>query len=108
MSGVKHNKGKPMMDLIDYDHVVKMAETLTKAYLTGKYSKFNWRNGIPVSELFAATMRHLAEFSQRRDIDPESGLLHIHHAATDLMMLYCMLRDRPDLDDRYDKDNKIS
>lgn len=106
MSGTKYDQQKPMMDLVDYDHVLKIAEVLT--FGAGKYGRFNWKKGISTSRLLAATMRHLAEFSQKRDIDPESGLLHLHHAATDLMMLYCMLRDRPDLDDRYDKDNQIS
>jgi len=64
-------------------------EEVARVYHFGtlKYEPHNWRRGIPYSLLFAAAMRHLSRWYQREDIDPESGLNHLAHAAFHLLGL---------------------
>ncbi len=99
MGGIKYDKDKPRMDLLDYQQLFGIAEVLT--YGAEKYSPYNWK-GLKASRIFAALQRHLAAFWSGEDRDPETGLSHLHHAAANLMMLNGVIRDNPeDLDDRY-------
>ena len=98
--------GKPQMSLIDPLFIKACASVLTKATAGGKYTPHNWRNGIEVSRLLNSCLRHINEFADGTDIDPESGEPHIVHAACNLMFILRMLKDRPELDDRYVSDNK--
>lgn len=104
MAGTKHDQDKPRMDLLDHGHLVDVAKVLT--FGAEKYGTHNWREGIPASRLFAAMQRHLAAFWQGEDLDEESGLPHLDHAATCMMMLSAGLRDDPKQDDRYKKETK--
>lgn len=49
---------------------------------------------------YSGMERHISKWKQGEDIDPESGLLHISHAACNALMLIEMTHLRPDLDDR--------
>lgn len=76
------------------------------AFGAKKYRRWNWIiTGFTTSRLRDAIDRHLAEFDKRNDNDPESGLMHLAHAACMLMFLihqqmlpnvYGHLDDRPD------------
>ena len=69
-----------------------------------KYDRFNWRSGIVYSRLLSAALRHIFAYLGGEDTDPESGLSHIHHAATNLVFLGQFIEEgRVDLDDRYKK-----
>jgi hypothetical protein len=98
--------GKPQLSLIDPLFINACAKVLTQATAGGKYAPHNWRNGIEVSRLLNSCLRHVNEFADGTDIDPESGEPHIVHAACNLMFILRMLKDRPELDDRYVSDNK--
>lgn len=99
MPGVKHDQEKPMMDLLDPFALEQVAKVLT--FGAEKYGKHNWREGIAVSRLIAAGMRHILAFNNGETLDEESGLPHLAHAMCCLMFATWMVEHKPDLDDRY-------
>lgn len=69
-----------------------------------KYGRHNYRViGVAASTYFDATQRHLDDWWEGVDIDPESGLSHITKAITSLVVLRdamiqggtCFVDDRP-------------
>lgn len=53
-----------------------------------KYGKDNWRQGFAYSRLYDAALRHILAFWQGEDLDPESGLHHLLHAAWNIDTLW--------------------
>lgn len=102
VTGVKHDGGKPPMDLLDRKALEGLAEVLEFGAL--KYSRENWRGGIAYRRLIAAAMRHLLAISDGEDMDPESGLPHVDHLGCCWMFLSNMMKTRPELDDRHKPD----
>lgn len=100
-TGLKYDTGKPRLDLVRPEFTEGVAAVL--AFGSVKYAAWNWAKGIEYSRLIAALERHIAAFKRGEDIDPESGLPHLDHAACCMMFLSCFQKwgDRTDLDDRY-------
>lgn len=96
--GQKFDTEKPRLDLVPPRAVLAIAEVLT--FGAGKYGDRNWEQGIKHGRLYAAAQRHLLAYQSGEDLDPESGLPHIAHAACNLAMLTELTTTRPDLDDR--------
>jgi hypothetical protein len=99
MQGIKYDDGKAPMNLLDRYALEQLASVL--AHGAVKYSPENWRGGISYSRLIAASLRHLMAVSDGEDYDQESQLPHAAHAMCSLMFLLWMMRNRPDLDDRW-------
>jgi hypothetical protein len=101
MAGKKFDKGKAMMDLVPSEAIEELAQVMT--FGANKYGRGNWAEGIPVSKLLAAAMRHLNTFNSAsgQDLDDESNLSHLAHAATNLLFASWMQKHRPELDDRW-------
>lgn len=97
--GKKYDTGKPRMDLLEYTSLAEMAKVM--GYGADKYDTYNWKKGIDYSRLYAAALRHLGQFWDGQDTDPETGISHIAHAGCNIMMLLWMIQNRKDLDDRY-------
>ena len=93
--GVKHDKGKPRIDLIPPEVILEVAAVLTDG--VEEYGEHNWRQGIAYSRLYSAIQRHLLAFWSGDDVD-KSGHRTLAHACTDIMMLMEMHKD---WDDRY-------
>lgn len=92
--------GKSRVDLIPCDALMSVGEVF--AYGAEKYGEHNWENGLPWGKLFGSTLRHLFKWATGEDRDDESGLPHLSHAATDVLMLLAYwVRNRIDLDDRW-------
>lgn len=87
MSGAnKHDTGKPPLELVPRE----MIEGAARAFAFGanKYGRGNWmKGGLTQGRLLGAVLRHLYAYAQRDDLDPESGLCHLDHAAASLGML---------------------
>jgi hypothetical protein len=98
-TGVKYDAGKPPVDLVPEEYVLAAARAF--AYGAAKYSRHNWRGGMKLSRLYSSLQRHLLAWNDGEDIDPESNLSHLDHAAASLAMLLAMAKMRPDLDDRW-------
>lgn len=98
-TGLKKDNGKSRLDLIDPEWIEGTGHVLR--FGAQKYSAHNWRGGIAYSRLLGAAYRHLGAINRGEDIDPESGLPHIHHVSCCIMFLSWMMNHRKDLDDRY-------
>ncbi len=73
------------------------------AYGADKYARDNYRKGYNFHLSFDACLRHLSLFWQGQDLDQESGLPHLAHAAFHLnaLLVYCGDQERYGLfDDR--------
>ena len=77
--GRKDDSGKPRWDLLPFDALDDVAMVL--AYGEAKYAPRNWEKGMAWGRLLAAALRHLAAWAAGRDVDDESGLPHLSHAA---------------------------
>lgn len=94
----RHNEGKRRWSLLDIEAIEGLIDALE--YGAEKYSRDDWKKGMPITVLYDKVQRHLAEVMKKNDIDSESGLLHVDHAMADLMFLSHMVRERKDMDDR--------
>lgn len=101
--GTKYDADKPRMDLIDPDAITGLASVLT--FGAQKYAAHNWRQGISNSRLIAAMLRHLFAIMRGEYIDPESKLPHIDHVGCCWMFLSNNMKNRPDMDDGWNKGN---
>lgn len=52
-----------------------------------KYAANNWMRGMSWVTVVGGILRHLYAFLRREEVDAESGLPHLHHAACGLMFL---------------------
>lgn len=103
IQGTKYDADKPRMDLIDPDAITGLASVLT--FGAQKYAAHNWRQGISNSRLIAAMLRHLFAIMRGEYIDPESKLPHIDHVGCCWMFLSNNMKNRPDMDDGWNKGN---
>lgn len=99
MTASKNDLGKPRMELISSKFLVGLAKVLTHG--AKKYAAHNWRKGLAYSRVYGALQRHLAAWNDGEDLDAETGLSHLYHAACELMFLAEFAETRPDLDDRW-------
>lgn len=98
--GVKHDSGKPRMELLDPLALQGLAQVLT--FGASKYpGPHNWRKGFAYSRLLGAALRHIFAFMNGQDTDKESGLSHIDHALACLMFLSNHVKTGIGKDDRY-------
>jgi hypothetical protein len=96
--GIKHDQGKPRMELLDSQAISELAKVLT--FGAQKYEAHNWRRGLKKTRLIAAALRHLFAYLGGEDKDPETGLSHAAHAMCCCMFILG-LEHREDLDDRF-------
>lgn len=96
----KHDKAKPMMGLISSRFLKGLAEVLT--FGATKYAAHNWRKGFALSRPYNALQRHLTDWNGGKNIDEESGLPILYHAACELMFLAELAETMPYLDDRFE------
>lgn len=77
--GVKADTGKLRYDLLAPEALEGTAKVLT--FGAQKYSDRNWEQGIKYSRVFGALMRHMWAWWRGEDLDAETRLSHLHHAA---------------------------
>ena len=97
--GLKDDEDKPPMALLDPEFLEEVARVL--GFGARKYVVDNWRNGISYRRLISASYRHLGAINKGEDLDEESGLPHTYHLGCCVMFLASVLKNRPDMDDRY-------
>jgi hypothetical protein len=102
--GKKHDFGKTRYDLIPPVALEHLA--LVYTFGAKKYGDRNWEKGISWGRIFGAIMRHLWAFWRGEDLDPESNLPHLAHAACGCFMLLTYRKTRKDFDDRPEKNCK--
>jgi hypothetical protein len=104
MTGKKNDADKIPLELIPSEALFEIGKVLQAGKL--KYGTANWAHGIEISRLLGAAMRHIAQFNAGEDFDEETQTLHIANAACGLMFAIWMMKNRPDLDNRWIKDIK--
>jgi hypothetical protein len=82
---IKADGGKPRTDLLPVGPLMDTAAVF--AFGAKKYSDRNWELGFDWSRPYAALLRHLFAWWGGQDLDRETGLPHLAHAACCLMML---------------------
>lgn len=86
--GTKHDANKPDLSLLPSVFLVAVA----RAMMWGekKYGRYNYARGFEVTRLIAAMERHVVAYNDGENLDPESGVSHLGHAAAcALMILRC-------------------
>lgn len=96
----KLDAGKPRVELLPGRPLMDIARVIGWA-AEHKYSVDDWRGGLAWRRLVAAAVRHLFAFLCGEDNDPESGLPHVAHAATNCLYLLEYGHTHPELDDRF-------
>ena len=96
-----------------YDLVPPYAlEQLVKVFTMGakKYADNNYRFGLAWSRVYAAIQRHLEGWRKGEEVDQESGVSHLAHAAWGCFALLEYSKMRTEFDDRpitWDKSKDI-
>ena len=99
------NEGKLQWSLVDFESFEPMVRVLE--FGAKKYSRDNWKKGLPVRSIIESLLRHTFAFLRGEDNDPESGISHIGHMMCNLMFLsYVMRTKREQFDDRRDEIKK--
>lgn len=95
----RFNSGKPQWSIIDFESLEPMVRVLE--YGTKKYSRNNWKKGLPVTEIIDSLMRHTISLLNGEDNDQESGLPHVGHMFCNVMFLsYVLKHKKEEFDDR--------
>jgi len=77
--GLKYDKNKARFDLIPPRALKAIAEVYT--YGAEKYADRNMERGMAWGRVWGAVQRHLNAFWDGEDLDGESGMPHLVHAA---------------------------
>lgn len=85
MKADRNNKGKPKYSLIALDCLEPCARVLE--FGAKKYSRDNWKKGMPITEIIDSLLRHLGALQRGELIDPESGEGHIGHIQCNALFL---------------------
>ena len=98
--GKRLNNGKLPMELVPPSMIFAVAAVLGKG--AEKYSARNWERGMSWTTVYACLMRHILKWMSpfHSDIDEETGLSHLAHAACNIAMLIEYEKTCPELDDR--------
>ncbi len=100
--GIKHDDGKPPIDLIDAHFIEDVA--LVLAFGARKYSVDNWQKGMAVGKALGSVLRHTFAVLRGELKDPETGISHLAHATCGLMFTHYFLRtNNVKPDDRWGK-----
>lgn len=105
VGGTKHDQNKSMVELIPWEGLEEVGFALK--FGAKKYSPHNWRKGFAWSRLAGAALRHIYQWLNGEDKDPESGLSHLAHACACILMLLTHEKKGYGQDDRF-KETKNS
>lgn len=99
-----YDDGKAPLASLPWAGLDSMAKV--QAYGHKKYGDFyNYRKGMEVSRNLSCAIRHIRDFMDGADLDPESGESHLGHAMTRLGYVLQNMKDGTVIDDRYSKRN---
>ncbi len=82
---IKHDKGKPMISLIEPKFIEGLAEVMTQG--ANKYGRDNWQECKEPHRYLDALLRHTLKYWDGEKVDTESGKSHLYHIAFNAMAL---------------------
>ena len=82
---IKHDKGKPMISLIEPKFIEGLAEVMTQG--ATKYGRDNWQECKEPHRYLDALLRHTLKYWDGEKVDTESGKSHLYHIAFNAMAL---------------------
>lgn len=94
----RHDEGKLRIDLVPASVLLEIAEVFT--FGCKKYGDVNWQKGMNWSRAYGSCLRHLFAWASGQDKDPESGLSHLSHAASNIIHLIYYTKKNKGTDDR--------
>lgn len=92
---------KPRVEQLPAGALMEVAKVFT--YGAKKYGDHNWARywgEWQWGQLIGSTLRHVYAWMMREDLDRESGLPHLDHAAANLLMLIDLIKAGNTSDDR--------
>lgn len=89
---------KPKMSLIPQLALVEVAKVF--GYGANKYTEYNFSKGSDKTVYTDAALRHINSYLLNKDLDEESGLSHLAHAISNLMMLLDNDLNKASIDNR--------
>lgn len=98
-TGGQKNQKLARIGSIDPQAILRVAQVA--GFGEQKYSRLNYLNGYDWSLSFDACMRHMLAFWSGEDLDPESGLPHLAHAAWHNMAMIAFMEKSIGTDDRF-------
>lgn len=90
-TGGEKGQKNARFDLLAAPFLWELAEVC--GFGAAKYSDDNWRKGYDWGLSYGAMQRHLHQFWMGEELDSESGLPHLAHAAWHCMVLYAFSSD---------------
>lgn len=98
----KFDQGKPDWSLVPFEALEGMVKVLE--FGAKKYDSWNWTTdgGFKWTRVLSSCFRHLFAWARGQDLDPESGLSHIHHAQCNLLFLAFYLGNK----EKFNKDDR--
>lgn len=90
---MRFNEGKLQWDLVDFESLHDLVRVLERGAI--KYSKDNWKQGLPMREQCASMMRHLTALMSGEINDPETGLPHWAHIQCNAMFMAHTMKHHP-------------
>ena len=82
---IKHDKGKPMVSLIEPSFIEGLAEVMTQGAI--KYGRDNWQECKEPHRYLDALLRHTLKYWDGEKVDTASGKSHLYHIAFNAMAL---------------------
>lgn len=98
--GVRYNSSKVPISMIFEARRALEGCSRVMGFGAQKYSRANWRKGLPLTEVADSLSRHLVAWLSGEDNDPETGLPHLDHLLCNAIFISELAHTRPDLDDR--------
>lgn len=98
-----YDDGKPPLAQIPWAAIRELS--MVQLYGAKKYNDYNnYRKGMEITRNLSCALRHISEYVDGRDNDPESGRSHLGHALCRIAFVLQNLADGVAIDDRYKKD----
>lgn len=98
--GVKFDAGKPEWSLLPLKSCLEGVIHVLM-YGAKKYTRDNWRTGMPWLRVVDAAKRHIFAWEEQEDLDKETSLNHIDHALCELLFLRYYIAHNIGEDDRF-------